>query len=446
MRLNELTFLARRTLAYHRQYGTAQTVRAVVRKLNARRKGTPHSALADAGVLADAHSEGPEQPPTPQVLFETRFANLRPMKTYLLPANGQRRVTLVTDSISKGSLFGGVGTGLILGAQIANALNATLRIVTRTERATPENVQHVLSVYGLRLQKDIAFDFAWIEDRRHELELRPDELVITTSWWTTAAALPGIPPRQIVYLLQEDERMFYPFGDERFLCERILGRRDIRFVVNSELLFRHLVQSGLANIAERGLWFEPAFPANVFHPREDAHRTRRRFFFYARPVNARNLFYLGLEVIRNAVERGILNPEEWEICFVGKHIPEVALVKGLKVTRLEDLDWAAYASFIGGVDLALSLMYTPHPSYPPLDVAASGGIVVTNRHGPKQDLSRYSRNIICVECEVEALIEGLREGVALARSPRRQSNFRENSLNRSWDEAFRPIVRQLVQP
>lgn len=444
MTVRHLNFLARRTLAYWRQHGTSETVRAVSRKLKGRRPGHPLVAPAAPGVGSPAPSPGREQHHTPQALFEARFANLRPIRTYVLPADGRRRITMVTDSISKGSLFGGVGTALIFAAELANAMDATLRIVTRTEPAPPENVQHVLAVYGMRLRNEIAFDFAWIEDSRHELALQPDELVITTSWWTTAAALAGVPARQIVYLLQEDERMFYPFGDERFLCERTLRRSDIRFVINTDLLFRHLVESGLSNVAHRGISFEPAFPDNVFHPRQVAGRTKRRFFFYARPVNARNLFHLGLEVIRNAVDAGVLDPQEWEICFVGKHIPEVDLGEGVQVRRIEDLEWAAYASFIGGVDLALSLMYTPHPSYPPLDVAASGGVVVTNRHGLKQDLSGYSRNIICADCDVEPLVQGLREGVALARSPQRQLNFGQNGLNRSWQEAFQPIVQQLA--
>ena len=54
-----------------------------------------------------------------------------------------------------------------------------------------------------------------------------DEIVMTTSWWTTRATLGSTLPReQVLYLLQEDERMFYPAGDEqlRFWIDVALGR------------------------------------------------------------------------------------------------------------------------------------------------------------------------------------------------------------------------------
>ncbi len=38
------------------------------------------------------------------------------------------------------------------------------------------------------------------------------DLFLTTSWWTTEAIRCAVNPWQIIYLLQEDERMFYPRG------------------------------------------------------------------------------------------------------------------------------------------------------------------------------------------------------------------------------------------
>ena len=58
-------------------------------------------------------------------------------------------------------------------------------------------------------------------------------------------------------------------------------------------------------------------------------------------------------------------------------------------------------------------MDTPHPSYPPLDLAASGAVVVTNRHGRKTSLCQYSENIVCVDPTVEALKAGIADGSSL---------------------------------
>src|SRR5690606_32370723 len=109
--------------------------------------------------------------------------------------------------------FGGVGTAMILGALLAEGRGQRLRVVTRTERARPDNLRHVLGLYGIDLSHEVEFAFAPAFDSRGEIDILPGEEFITTSWWTTAAALGSVPRESIIYLLQEDERTFYPFGD-----------------------------------------------------------------------------------------------------------------------------------------------------------------------------------------------------------------------------------------
>src|SRR5690606_29872102 len=130
----------------------------------------------------------------------------------------------------------------------------TLRIVTRTEVPSASNAAQILSAYGIQLKHEVQLAFSPLAVDSSELrdggrlDIQPDETFITTSWWTTAATLASVPPASIIYLLQEDERMFYPFGDDRVHCERILSNQDIRFVVNTRLLYDHLVANGLEHL------------------------------------------------------------------------------------------------------------------------------------------------------------------------------------------------------
>jgi hypothetical protein len=377
-------------------------------------------------------------------ISHTRFQLVTPLRTYYLPESQTRRVNIVTDSISGDSLFGGVGTALIFSALLANKLNAQLRIITRTEHAKPKNVDHILSLYGINLEHEAQFKFAAFYDQKHELDIVKDDLFITTSWWTTAATLQSVPSDNVIYLLQEDERMFYPFGDDRLRCETILRNRDIRFLINTKLLFDYLVHDGFDNIAAQGMWFEPAFPAQVFHPRTDDRGGKRKFFFYARPNNLRNLFYLGIEVIEQAIAQQVLDLEHWEIFLVGKDIPAVTFSGGYAPIKCENLSWSEYAQLVGTVDLGLSLMYTPHPSYPPLDLVASGAVVVTNRFANKRDLSGYSANLICADLDRDALVDALRQAVAIAMDSRvREQNYRNNGLLTDWQQALDGIIQQL---
>lgn len=240
--------------------------------------------------------------------------------------------------------------------------------------------------------------------------------------------------------------MFYPYGDDHLRCSQVLRSQNIHFVLNTQLLFDHLVADGLKNIAERGAWFEPAFPREVFHPREKKESGKRTMMFYARPNNLRNLFYFGIDLIDEAITRGTIDLAEWDILLVGKDIPDVVFGENHVPEKREKLTWAEYAELVGKIDLGLCLMYTPHPSYPPLDLAASGAVVVTNRFGNKRDLGSYSKNIICGDLDRESMIEALAEGVRLAgHTAEREGNYRLSALGSDWRLAFSDVVQRFAR-
>jgi hypothetical protein len=112
--------------------------------------------------------------------------------------------------------------------------------------------------------------------------------------------------------------------------------------------------------------------------------------------------------------------------------------------KYENLNWLDYVELIGTIDLGLSLMYTPHPSYPPLDLVASGAVVVTNRFAEKKDLSHYSENLICADLNHEALIEALKNAVSIAvNSDLRSKNYQNNKLLTNWHSSFDKVINQL---
>lgn len=384
-------------------------------------------------------AEGPQGSTTIDRLLLARYPQCQKLAVYRAPGP-PRRVSVVTDSINAGSLYGGVGTALLLGALIANDRDAPLRLITRTEPAAPGNLAHVLDTAEVTLSQEPQFLFSPPSDEQPpRVDVHDAELFITTSWWTTEATLGTVPDSQILYLLQEDERMFYPFGDERLHCERTLSHPGIHFAINSGLLKDHLVQEGFSNISRHGVCFEPAFPRKVFQPRP-REGERRRFMFYARPQHARNLFYFGLEVLREAVEQGLLDPRQWDIVMVGKDIPRLTLNGTSVIETQEGMSWQDYARFIGGVDVALSLMYTPHPSYPPLDLAVSGAWVVTNQFGNKESLKHYSDRIITKPLDIGALVEGLREAIDQCELHRGKSPVDPSGLGKDWSIQLRPVV------
>jgi hypothetical protein len=375
-------------------------------------------------------------------LVSQRFSAIQPLRCFYVQGSG-RRLNLVTDSINSGSLFGGVATAITFSALLADRWDCDLRIVTRTEPALKKNFQEITELTGSHWNKNIEFAFMPSSNPNTELSVRDDDVFLTTSWWTTKSVMGAICEEKIIYLLQEDERAFYPYGDDHLRCTDTLKNPNLKFVINTKLLYEHLVSDGFENIRANGLWFEPAWPTNIFF-HENKQRQKKNFFFYARPNNMRNLFYLGLEVIDSAISKGILDINEWEIYFVGKDIPKLDITSSYSPKLIQNVNLTEYSALVRKMDLGLCLMYTPHPSYPPLDLAASGAVVVTNKYGNKRNLGNYSRNILCQDLSVDDLVRGIKEGINLALNHDiRSNNFRENNILHDWSVSFKDVLSQL---
>ena len=419
--------------------------------------GRPPAEMGDAPPLAQAAPTSPEPdaalhaaaepPPNADTLLARRFQDLSALPVFATPHPDGRRLTIVTDSISAGSLYGGAGTALILAALAARRLGAGLRIVTRTEQPDVANVAAVLGVHGISWDGNFEFLHAPRDGGPggRDIPAASDDLFLTTSWWTTWSTRQSVPRARIAYLLKEDERMFYPLGDEHLRCTETLSDPGLLYLVDSELLLDHLRDEGLAPGATA---FEPSFPERVYHrdpPGSWTSGGKRNFFFYARPQNVRNLYWRGLEVLCAAIEEGVLDPAEWDFHFAGHGAGPLSLPRDARALFPGPMAWSEYAAFVRRMEVGLCLMYTPHPSYPPLDLAASGAVVVTNRFGRKRDLACYSANILCVDADVPSLVAALRDAVALAANPAaRDANLARSGLQRDWSISMAPALDRLI--
>lgn len=367
--------------------------------------------------------------------FESLPLNVFVVKNKTLPP----RVTVITDSVGSGSFFGGVATAIIFAAQVAQSRGYRLRVVTRHKAESLKNVGRLLELNGIRLTYELECVSSSIFNKKTYIDIFEDELFITTSWWTTRAAMQSIAHKNIVYLLQEDERMFYAHSDMQLRCEQTLKSDSIQYVVNTQLLFDYLVSHGLPHLERVGRWFEPAFPGR--NRSQSLTSEKYKLMFYARPNHPRNLFYFGLSILNQAVIQGVIDPAHWEIHFIGSNIPRNMVVAGIVPHVHEQLSWADYSALISSIDLGLSLMYTPHPSYPPLDLAAAGAVAVTNRYANKTDLTRYSNNIICGDLTEHSMLVALREGVQLAKDKKmREENLKSCRLQKDWHASMANVV------
>lgn len=407
--------------------------------------GLPAMAKKVARVLYYGPNQpAPEPPASPALFLRKSCPALTPLSTYYVPRT-RPRLNLVLDRLAASHVHGGTGTAVILAALLSEQKGCDLRLLTRHERADEQVFAQLLQLVGVALPGRVEFKHVDCAAPPSDIDLGQHELFLTTSWWTTSATLGAIAPGKVVFLLQEDERLRYPYGDARLRCDELLRTPGLSFVVGTKLLFEHLRDSGLTQLTQHGRWFEPAFPSAAFFPRATA-SAASRFCFIAGPRSPRSLFYLGLAAIEEALATGILNKADWEFHFVGREIPSLLLAGQIEPQLHHDLTGESLAALFGTVDLGLSLRYSPHPGYSTLALAASGAVVVTNRFGAKQSLDQYAGNILCREPTVDELVSGLEQGVLHAKDgSRRRADCHWDGLLRDWRRALAPVLDSLAE-
>jgi hypothetical protein len=109
------------------------------------------------------------------------------------------------------------------------------------------------------------------------------------------------------------------------------------------------------------------------------------------------------------------------------------------------VSYSDYANLLAEIDIGVSLMLSPHPSYPPLEMASVGAICVTNSYENK-NLSEWHPNIISRAATIDEICEGIRLASAMLSGgtfcdpvqARTSSNISYN-----WDEALENSLLKL---
>ena len=96
-------------------------------------------------------------------------------------------------------------------------------------------------------------------------------------------------------------------------------------------------------------------------------------------------------------------------------------------------------------DILLSPMLSPHPSYPPLEMAACGGLAVTTAFANKtsEALAELSANIIGIPPTLEGISEGLEAAVARLDDVEGRRAAAAINLPASWSSSVAEVVPRL---
>ena len=99
-----------------------------------------------------------------------------------------------------------------------------------------------------------------------------------------------------------------------------------------------------------------------------------------------------------------------------------------------------YGEVLIAHDVGLSLMFTPHPSLVPIEMAAAGMTVVTNSFANKteESLRGISSNLLAVPPTVPGIVAGLERAVRRTAEMDARAAGSHVKWSKDWNESFGP--------
>jgi hypothetical protein len=225
------------------------------------------------------------------------------------------------------------------------------------------------------------------------------------TFWTTADLVARIRDWQVVtygsapdlfaYVIQDFEPGFYPMSANSLLARATYDRpTETIGTFNSSTLRDYFHESGIRFAHEHT--FEPRIlPELRAAMAAPAVPRTRTIVVYGRPKTPRNAFPALVDGLRAWRASDALS-DGWTVVSVGQAHPEIDLGKGMTFRSTGKLGLDAYAALLREAAIGVSFMVSPHPSYPPLEMAHLGMLVLTNRFATK-DLDAWHTNIRSVD-------------------------------------------------
>jgi len=324
------------------------------------------------------------------------------------PSTGPR-LNLLVPAISQRHVFGGIETAL----QVFDAVRqhfAHARIILTDEVAPQPGTDAYYSQWPIvALDQElphqnhiVAAGARWGQT----VSVHAQDYFMATAWWTAHNAIallawqqnqfPQIDSRSMLYLIQDYEPGFYPWSSRYVLAQATYNQPERTIaVINSHWLGDYLHAQG-----------HQFFRQHVLHPRlhpalaavrnsRDWFPKDRQLLVYGRPGTDRNAFSVIVATLRLWVQR-YPAASQWEILSAGEPFALIDLGHGCQLQSVGKLSIEAYADMLSRTAVGISLMISPHPSYPPLEMAAFGARVLTNRFANK-DLSAVSSYLVSVD-------------------------------------------------
>ncbi len=339
-----------------------------------------------------------------------------------------KRLNLILPSINKQHVFGGISTAITLFEKLfeklPNYYHARIIITDATIESPVKNFDgYTTSLIG---EKNSAkLQVVVCNDRTNKsMPIVESDIFIATAWWTAhiAQQIIYIQKKQfnavypLIYLIQDFEPCFYNWSARYALADATYKSNiETIAIINSKELSDYMQENNYKFY--KTFYFLPKMNKKLkefWHLKENI-KKKKQLIVYGRPSTERNLFPIILESLKQWVCNQP-NVNEWTLLSLGERHDNIDLGQGVTLVSKGKLTLEEYAEVLLESSLGLSLMLSPHPSYPPLEMAYFGALTITNKYANK-DLSNMHENLISVDvCTPESIaLELLKAGEKISK-------------------------------
>ncbi len=315
------------------------------------------------------------------------------------------RLNLMVPTINAKETFGGIATALKVYHAFQEHLKESfdyriivdIALINEETKAAFHNYTFMTRV----LDDSICMQLVQTLDTK-ELQLRERDFFIATAWWTATTAFYLLDDQhrffnvkhKLIYLIQDYESNFNAWSPQWVYAENSYkeGERTVA-IINSEELALFMSRKYTFDMA----YFLPyTINTQIKEKLIDDAARKKQILFYGRPTVARNAFSIIVEALALWQQRNPITCKLWQIYSLGEMYEEdyVQYIENITVVGKASLE--EYAALLSESMIGISLMISPHPSYPPLEMAYAGVQTITNNYEGK-DLTRRSANITALD-------------------------------------------------
>lgn len=342
----------------------------------------------------------------PQGYAIPEIGPLDPRKSEL--SGEQIRLNIIIPSVDRKHVFGGISTALKFFYELRDKGDWSARIIVVDAPVFPESsvLPDEYVVVDAKEDVDLPRQVLPMAERHGKtFPVTKNDIFVATGWWTAYTISDVIRWQQetfgsahpLVYMIQDYEPGFYSWSS-RYMMADSTYRSDIPVyaVMNSQLLRDFF--DGKGYTFAKTWSFDPKLNDALlkYLPGQGTVVPKKKqILVYGRPSTARNAFELliyGLQAWAAQQE----DAEEWTVLSAGEQHDDVDLGKGMVLRSVGKLSLQEYAEMMLTTYAGVSLMVSPHPSYPPLEMASFGVKTITNCYESK-DLSSFSENIVSLK-------------------------------------------------